>query len=495
MEAFYEIVKKYSELIGSKYSIFASQIDDHNLNIIQSYANIINFLKIDFLEKEYANLYENIQNCDTNFLSEILSNLNEKSIIKYFKIFYKDNNINLKTNRRSPITIQTVRHKVTIQRYLLSPVTSQDANNLWNLEKTRSVYPLDRAIGISELPFKMTVGAMLKVSEVAQDSKSFKHAASRLKTDWRMTIDAKTIMEVTSHIGSIAFEHELQNAEKIYKDVITNHNWSKFSQKKNEGILYILVDGAMVNTRKEEETTDSGWKENKLGLVYNSKNVRITGNKDKQGDNSKNRHEIITKEYTAYIGNVNVFQVLLFGCAIKNGYGEYKQTVLLSDGATWIRNMKNEYFYGAQQILDLYHLKEKIWNFAKLYFKDDKSKYTPWSNIICDKIEKSQHDYVLKEVIKMENKIHLIKDRLSTYITNNIDCIDYAAYTAKGYDVGSGAIESSNKTVLQYRLKQPGMRWNLTNAQNMVTLRAKMESGKWWSDVVMPVKKKYKINI
>jgi hypothetical protein len=69
------------------------------------------------------------------------------------------------------------------------------------------------------------------------------------------------------------------------------------------------------------------------------------------------------------------------------------------------------------------------------------------------------------------------------YITNNIKNIDYAAYEQKGYFIGSGAIESGNKIVLQQRLKQAGMRWNVETAQNLLTLKAKAESGLWHTDV------------
>jgi hypothetical protein len=46
----------------------------------------------------------------------------------------------------------------------------------------------------------------------------------------------------------------------------------------------------------------------------------------------------------------------MFSLAVRNGYGKYKETVLIGDGATWIRSMKEELFPDAQQILDFSHL-------------------------------------------------------------------------------------------------------------------------------------------
>ncbi|MDR0622777.1 MAG: hypothetical protein LBJ61_13035, partial [Deltaproteobacteria bacterium] len=76
---------------------------------------------------------------------------------------------------------------------------------------------------------------------------------------------------------------------------------------------------------------------------------------------------------------------------------------------------------------------------------------------------------------------------LLSYVENNINNIDYASYINNGWFIGSGAIENANRTVLQRRLKQPGMRWSIENAQHLLTLMAKDKSGLWENDVVKPV--------
>ncbi|MDR0583148.1 MAG: hypothetical protein LBG57_02195, partial [Treponema sp.] len=70
-----------------------------------------------------------------------------------------------------------------------------------------------------------------------------------------------------------------------------------------------------------------------------------------------------------------------------------------------------------------------------------------------------------------------------TYIEHNKHKIDYALYKRLGYYIGSGPIESGNKTVVQKRCKQAGMRWNEATAQDMVTLKAREESGIWGASV------------
>ncbi|MDR0697119.1 MAG: hypothetical protein LBF68_06300 [Christensenellaceae bacterium] len=307
-------------------------------------------------------------------------------------------------------------------------------------------------------------------------------------------MDQITISSITNYIGQLVLNNDILRANYNFDNITKGR--VTFPLEKKDEILYIQTDGAMVNTR-QTETIDkdkkSGWHENKLALVYTSGNVSIRSRVLINGK-YEYKHKINKKEYTSYIGDVSLFKKLVLSSALRNGYGQYKHTVLISDGATWIRNMKEELFPDAQQILDFYHLSEKIWDFSKLFFNKNETKYVPWSHEICDKLRDSDTNYVLKEIKHMEQSLKIKTNKLSNYIENNINNIDYAEYTKKGYIIGSGAIESANKSVMQIRLKQPGMRWNIDSARYMVILRAKYESDLWFDNVIVPVKLHYNIN-
>ena len=68
---------------------------------------------------------------------------------------------------------------------------------------------------------------------------------------------------------------------------------------------------------------------------------------------------------------------------------------------------------------------------------------------------------------------------MPTYLENNKDKINYSLYERNCWFVGSGAIESSNKTVVQLRLKQAGMRWSIDGANYLIALRCMYESNNW----------------
>ncbi len=170
----------------------------------------------------------------------------------------------------------------------------------------------------------------------------------------------------------------------------------------------------------------------------------------------------------------------LFAAAARAGYGKIKEVVVIGDGAQWIWNMCEELFPDAVQILDFYHLSENTHNYAKLIYPEDEISRKRWVNQVLDAVKNGKVDEAIK--IIEQNKIDKIPNtvvNLYTYIINNRERIDYKTYKEKGYYIGSGAIESANKMVIQQRMKQSGMRWSINGGQYIASLRSKHESNLW----------------
>jgi hypothetical protein len=378
----------------------------------------------------------------------------------------------------------TINGKIEFSRYVLRPKTKDDSAALTRAEGISAVVPMDCYLGITDLPFKMTAEAMLEVAFWAQNQASYQAAEEAVFKSVGIRVNDDTVRLIANHIGSMVFERDCESAEAAYDRLISGK--LSFPERKKPGVLYIEADGAALNTR-EKDNDGSTWRENKLGVVFSSDNIHFWT--DKKGDR---QHRIGKREYVSYVGSAEEFKKHLFACAVRNGYGTYGETIILSDGATWIRNMKEELFPDAQQILDYYHLCENVNDFAKQIFNMDESVYRPWAEHICKELKTGRFESVLEELEHIDKKyIDRASFSLSGYIRNNINNIDYAAYIEKDYFIGSGAIESGNKTVLQKRLKQAGMRWNTKTAQSPLTLRAKEASGLWHRDVGVPVLRRY----
>jgi hypothetical protein len=361
---------------------------------------------------------------------------------------------------------------------VLRPKTKADEDLLREREGKNAVVPLDDYLRISCLPFKMTPEVMVNVSYWAQCQSSYQEAEEAISRAYKVRINDDTIRKVANYVGNIVFKADCERAENDFKKL--NAGKLTFPKKKKRGILYIETDGAVLNTRIKNED-GSSWRENKLGIVFSSDNIHTWT--DKKGEIQR---QINKREYVSYVGSVSEFKKHLFSCALKNGYGHYEKTILISDGATWIRNMCEELFPDAQQILDFYHLCENVNTYAKHLFGTESSQCSAWANEICNLLKGSKWEKVLDDLKKRKHPSSCPVD-LYGYISNNIENIDYAHYIDEGYFIGSGVIESGNKSVLQQRLKQAGMRWNVQTAQCLLSLRSKYKSNLWAEEVEIPV--------
>ncbi len=379
----------------------------------------------------------------------------------------------LRTNRAVSKTIRTTQGDLTIKRYALRGKTTQDTERLKELEATTAIYPLDIALGIDRLPFRMTPDLMLKIAYTAIQMPSYERTEDIVRELGMFEIGDDTIRAVTNYIGDLVHRYDALNADttkNMYEKSSLNfpHNI--------DGILYMTTDGATVNTRLKDES-GSSYRENKLIMAYDSNHmVKYVTN---QGEIC---NRIIKREYASYIGSVNEFKWYWLDVALRAGYGKYRETVILSDGAPWIRNVHKELFPDAQRILDLFHLKEKTGEYFHYIFPKDTqlAERKSWTDTICEMLENGNWKDVLVKLKPFKRrKLPKVAPDLAKYIDDNNDAIDYPAYKSKGYVVGSGSIESSNKTVLQSRLKQAGMRWNVEQGQAVVALKAKAESGMW----------------
>lgn len=352
---------------------------------------------------------------------------------------------------------------------------------MFEREGVKSIAPLDHFLGIDKLPFKMTAAVMLECAYWAQDQASFQRAEEKLKKTIHVSVDDDTVRKAAGYIGKAVFEADCRRAEAVWTEFCTKP--MDVAPLKKKGVLYIEADGCAVNTRVQDEN-GSTWRENKLAIFFSSDHIYKW--KNRKGETCR---QIREKEYVSYIGSVSEFKKHVLAGAIRNGYGLYEKVVVLSDGAVWIANMKEELFGDdAIQILDYFHLSENVHSYGRAKFKMDERQYLPWAEEKCRKLREGKWEEVLEELDPNETYKNTVD--LYHYIESNKGHIDYPGYTEKGYFIGSGAVESSNKVIVQRRFKQAGMRWGVETAQYLITLVTKQESGLWESDVV---KKTYEI--
>ena len=94
-----------------------------------------------------------------------------------------------------------------------------------------------------------------------------------------------------------------------------------------------------------------------------------------------------------------------------------------------------------------------------------------------DNMEKLLLNDEVKEVIiqiqGVDCKVDILnkKEQLIIYLTNNQHRMQYKTYIDMGVFIGSGAIESANREVIQKRFKLSGQRWTKTGLQQVANIR------------------------
>ena len=237
---------------------------------------------------------------------------------------------------------------------------------------------------------------------------------------------------------------------------------------KQEEVLYSQADGSMVLTREE------GWKEVKVGRIFKSSDCIHAGSKQGWISNS---------QYVAHLGNCKDFTRTMDD--LLESFGKLdKRLIFISDGATWIRNWIDDAFPKAISILDYYHACEHLHQFSSSFFKD-KTMEQKWTNQQKELLLESQVLEVIKNIKSLCNDDNNEEaEQLMAYYQANADRMDYQQYKQMGCGIiGSGAIESAHRTVIQKRMKLSGQRWSKQGAQNMLNLRV-MNKNQQWSKII-----------
>lgn len=231
-------------------------------------------------------------------------------------------------------------------------------------------------------------------------------------------------------------------------------------------VVYAEVDGSMI-------LTEEGWQEVKVGRVFREEDCR-------ESACEKRGNVIEQSEYAAYLGHYQGF-TKRFDPLVRHYQYLGPLLVFLSDGATWIRNWVSEHYPNATQILDFMHVKEHLAALAEHAFPSAE-KRKQWVSKQADLLCEGHFDNVLEAVLsfKFEHPKAQEEQRIqANYLRENKYRMQYKEYLEQGFFIGSGAIESAHRTVVQRRLKLSGQRWTKQGAANILNLRVTYMSNNW----------------
>ncbi len=155
--------------------------------------------------------------------------------------------------------------------------------------------------------------------------------------------------------------------------------------------------------------------------------------------------------------------------------------VVIGDGSEWIWQ-RAALFAHRCEILDFWHAMEYAWAYARLQFGEGARRADQWTRRIATDLKAGQVEAVIARLHQLQPRspdAATARDDLVRYYTTHATRMHYDVYLARGYGIGSGAVESAHKQVVHARLRQAGMRWSVRGAQHVLALRALLLNGQW----------------
>lgn len=267
-------------------------------------------------------------------------------------------------------------------------------------------------------------------------------------------------VEITDTTIHREIEQYGQQAESWIEENVTSVQ--PITLQQNE-VVYCEADASMILTR------ESGWKEVKLGRIFRSDSIR---------DSRSEGNKIEGSEYVGRLGHFEDFTRQM-DQVLQKHKAHGPRLVFVSDGALWIKNWVSENYPEATQILNYYHAVEHLGKMAEHL----ENKFASgWLQRYAGKLITEGIESTLKSLRTMPIKTKAgikCKQDLIAYFEGNAYRMQYPLYDELGYYIGSGAIESAHRTVVQKRLKLSGQRWTMQGAQRVLNLRVLKMSGKW----------------
>jgi hypothetical protein len=173
------------------------------------------------------------------------------------------------------------------------------------------------------------------------------------------------------------------------------------------------------------------------------------------------------------------------------GLAEADVIVGLSDGGNGLENCLRGAVAGLGPaeivfVLDFYHVGEHLQEFAQVHWANDaltrQQALTSWRGTLKQQGGRTLYEQLQRlDLSSSPEAVRQAHESLLGYLRNNLHRMDYPTYLARGWQIGSGMIESACKTVICRRMKVGGMRWRERGTTALCQLRAlyRSETALW----------------
>ncbi len=264
----------------------------------------------------------------------------------------------------------------------------------------------------------------------------------------------------TKDAGSAKDTYKRSKGSRIRTVLGKMRNWLR---------IYVMIDGVGVQGQGE------GWegsKECKVCTILMQKGEKIT--------------EVATFcTWERLPGFKRFFEWTLLSAI--GVVGLFAETVLISDGAKWIRNLrKSTSCLGPRWILDWFHVKDRVESVFRVFLIEETDSRAEeiimllWNGKVGKTIKCIQAFPMSDDTTTKEKQTATRNATIKYLINQREGIVNYKQLQRKGYFVGSGFVEKRNDTLVKNRMvRQKRMRWSREGGEAMMHLLTARANGRF----------------
>jgi hypothetical protein len=323
----------------------------------------------------------------------------------------------------------------------------------------RGHVPWDAALRLSEQ--RLTPGAE-EVVALAGIQESFGKAAQRTLCKLAgLRLSESTVERTTEGAGA-------RVGERLHRgDVFGRAGpWSWNRDADGRPCAYLSVDATGILMQGPDGAKVDGRMVN-VGMIYNPQ--------PRQADDEALSKPCDGVRYLAGLDRLDELGPLLRRQAAQVGMDAAEVWIALTDGGAGLEKFIDANFPRAEKVLDFQHAAGHLATFAKAFRPDPVAErlLAAW----CHTLKHAGGAMMLRVLERLDRKkmseaVRIEHDGVLTYLRNHLHRMDYPRYLKHGWQIGSGAVESGCKTVVNQRLCLGGMRWGEAGSDAVVHLRA-----------------------
>jgi hypothetical protein len=185
--------------------------------------------------------------------------------------------------------------------------------------------------------------------------------------------------------------------------------------------------------------------------------------------------------YFSRVAEAELFQRLTFGELYRRRLETAAQVASVSDGAEWIQGFIDFHAPTARRILDFPHAAQRICQIGEVVLGAEHASLRAWQTRHLHDLKHQGAAGVLDRLRSFaagQPSGGVVAENLA-YLEKRVAQMQYPAFQAEGWPIGSGMVESANKLVVEARLKGAGMHWSRLSVNPLLGLRNAVCNDRW----------------